>query len=81
MSFEVLELLENNEEAFMMSMLLSSSATVDIVTIDEDTSKVMTDDFEIYIKSNKVYLVIDTRNPMKKTIYNNLQAAYTKVFT
>ena len=37
-------------------------------------------DFEVIVKSNHSIIVIDKRDPLKQTIYNNLRTAYKQLF-
>lgn len=64
---------------FMMSMLLSSEIVEE--QIDCETTKLMNDNFEIYLKDNNTpILIVDKRNPKCKRYFNDIETAYKKVF-
>jgi len=66
-----------DEDAFKLSMLLDASA--EIVKIDEDTYKLSNNEIEIYIKNKLIVLVIDNRNPQRKTVFHDINTAYHKL--
>lgn len=78
------QVVDDDEADFKLGILLHAMKAIDqsavfTQNIDADTQKLSTDEVEVYLKNNKVVLVIDKRNPSKKVMYNDINTAYSKV--
>lgn len=69
-----------DDEDFKLSMLLNPSVYIESIGIGEALHKLSTDDFEVYLKNNRVVLIVDNRNPKMKAMYFDVHTAYNKVF-
>ena len=74
----------DDEADFKLGILLHAMKSINqspVFTqdIDVDTQKLSTDEVEVYMKNNKVVLVVDKRNPSKKVMYSDIDTAYSKV--
>lgn len=73
-----MDVILNSNEAFYMSMLLNSSV-VSVITLDEHIQKIVNNDVEIFIGDNDILLVIDNRNPMRKSVFQGIENAYKHI--
>ena len=70
--------ISEEESYFMASILLCQTAHT--TQIDLETTKLYNESFEIYIKNDRVILVVDRRNPNTPRMYQNIQDAYNAYF-
>lgn len=68
-----------SEDYFMIGMLLNNSATS--TSIDKETTKLASEYFEVYIKNDKVVLVVDKRYMPKPRMYNDIKTAYDAIYS
>ena len=68
------------DEDFKLGMLLNHTVYMETIGKSDALHKLSTDEFEIYLKNNKVLLIVDIRNPALKSIYFDVHTAYDKVF-
>ena len=67
---------DDMDEYFMISMLLEGSQTMK--TIDNETTKLSSDKFDVFIKNDHVVMVIDKRKDLYN-VYNDIKTAYDKI--
>ena len=58
---------DDMDEYFMISMLLEGSQTMK--TIDNETTKLSSDKFDVFIKNDHVVMVIDKRKDLYVCVY------------
>lgn len=68
----------NDDHDFKLGMLLSSSVLEE--QVDQETTKLSNEQFEVFLKNHRVVLVIDKRDATITRMYNDVDTAYEKVF-
>ena len=73
--------LDSSDDAIKLGFILNceGACCIDTNAIDKDTQKYSNAIIEVFVKNNKVELIIDKRNPFKIAMYYDIDTAYQKL--
>ena len=67
----------SHDDNIKLSLLLNQN--VFLTSIDGGIQKLSNDDIEVYLKNNKVELIIDKRDQSQVSMYYDLDTAFSKI--